>query len=352
MELNSKIESFVLLGRFLKEFLNEKDRRKHLLYSDLSDAILQAEVKNPWFTNDFIEQTFRTWSFCLRKEELERWLEPYTPKMKNLSPNRNVAVIMAGNIPLVGFHDFISILISGNRFIGRLSSDDTELLPALSRILIHINTQWANRITFTKVRITGFDAVIATGSNNSANYFNYYFSKVPHIIRKNRNGIAIITGDENEQELSGLTDDIFLFFGLGCRSVSKLYLPQGYKFETLLNAFRHYNGFSQHHKWMNNHDYYHSVFLLNQIHTIDNQFVILTENQAIASPPAVLYYEYYSDMDDILDLLSMKRDEIQVIVCKKEIPGYSCRPGDAQKPRLSDYPDGIDTMQFLLGLRK
>jgi hypothetical protein len=350
MELNSKIESFALLGNFLKDFLNEKDKRKHLLFSELSDAIAQAELKNRWFTNEFVCQALRTWSTCLRKEELEKWLDPYSPQLKNITTGKKVAVIMAGNIPLVGFHDFISVLFSGNHFTGRLSSDDAELLPALSRLLIHFNSQWAEHITFTKERLTGFDAVIATGSNNSSNYFNYYFSKVPHIIRKNRNGVAILTGDENAQELSGLADDVFLFFGLGCRNVSKLYLPEGYKFEPLIDAFRRYAGFSLHHKWMNNHDYYSSVFLLNQIQAIDNGFVILTENQAIASPPAVLYYEYYANRDDLMDRISLQRDEIQVIVCKKEIPGPYCLPGNAQNPGLSDYADGIDTMQFLLGL--
>jgi hypothetical protein len=352
MELNSKIESFVLLGNFLKDFLDETDRKKHFLYSELSDAILQAKMMNQWFTNESIEHVLQFWSTCLRKEVMENWLEPYVPQLKIFTPGRNVAVIMAGNIPLVGFHDFLSVLISGNRFTGRLSSDDTELLPALARILIHFNSQWADRIMFTKERLTGFDAVIATGSNNSSNYFNYYFSRVPHIIRRNRNGIAILTGDENEQELSGLADDVFLFFGLGCRNVSKLYLPLGYKFEPLLKAFQHYTNFSLHHKWMNNHDYYRSVFLLNQIPVIDNGFVILTGNQAIASPPAVLYYEYYTNVNDLLERLSLQRDEIQVIVCKKETPGHSCLPGNAQKPGLSDYADGIDTMQFLLELLK
>ncbi len=352
MELNSKIESFVLLGNFLNNFLDAKETRKHLLYSDLSDAILQAELMNQWFTNEFIERTLRTLSVCLRKEELERWIEPYANQLKNVPSNKNVAVIMAGNIPLVGFNDFLSILVSGNRFIGRLSPNDTVLLPALSRILIQFNSKWANHITFTKERITGFDAVVATGNNNSANYFNYYFSKVPHIIRKNRNGIAIITGDENDHELSGLAEDIFLFFGLGCRNVSKLYLPHGYKFEPLFNSFRRYESFFSHHKWMNNHDYYRSIFLLNQTPALDNGFVILTANQAIASPPAVLYYEYYSNMDDLLYKLSLQRDEIQVIVCKKELPVNTCLPGEAQKPVLSDYADGIDTMQFLLGLNK
>jgi hypothetical protein len=352
MEWNSRIESFISLGNFLRAFLDEKDRREDPLFSGLDDSIRQAGVLNPWFTRESVENALRAWAVYLRKEELDKWLEPYVSQLNGHASGRNVAVIMAGNIPLVGFHDFLSVLLSGNRFIGRLSSDDTELLPALARILVHFNSGWENSIMFTKERLTGFDAVIATGSNNSAHYFNYYFSKVPHIIRKNRNGIAIITGDENDQELAGLADDIFLYFGLGCRNVSRLYFPAGYDVEPLFNAFRRYINFSLHHKWMNNHDYYRSVFLLNKTPAMDNGFMLLTENNAIASPPAVLYYGYYTNMEELLGELSMQKDEIQVAVCKKEIPLSSCRPGQAQSPGLSDYADGIDTMQFLLGLLK
>ncbi len=352
MELNDRIESFVSLGDFLRDFLDEQGRREDPFFSELEDAIARAGLMNPWFTREFVEQALLAWTVNLREKELEKWLEPYASQLKGRSPDRNVAVVIAGNIPLVGFHDFLSVLLSGSRFTGRLSSDDTELLPVLARILVHFNSEWESRITFTKERLTGFDAVIATGSNNSAHYFNYYFSKVPHIIRKNRNGIAIFTGDEDEQELSGLADDIFLYFGLGCRNVSKLYFPTGYDVTPLFNAFRRYIKFSTHHKWMNNHDYYRSVFLLNQIPTLDNGFVLLTENTAIASPPAVIYYEYYTNMDHLLDQLTLQKDELQVTVCKREIPLFSCRPGYAQAPGLSDYADGVDTMQFLLSLNK
>ena len=351
MELKDRIDSFVFLGNVIKDFL-EKDRREDPLYSGLEDAVIKAGILNPWFTREFVEHSLRAWTVSLRKDSLGKWLEPYNSRLRGSSPDRNVAVIMAGNIPLVGFHDFLSVLISGNRFTGRLSSDDTELLPALARFLVRFNSGWEKQITFTRDRLPGFDAVIATGNNNSAHYFQYYFSKVPHIIRKNRNGVAILTSGEDEQELSGLADDIFLYFGLGCRNVSKLYFPAGYDIAPLFNAFRRYVSFSMHHKWMNNHDYYKSVFLLNQICAMDNGFVLLTENTAIASPPGVLYYEYYKDLDDLMNQLTQQKDEIQIAVCKKEIPLSSCLPGYAQAPGLSDYADGIDTMQFLLGLHK
>jgi len=352
MNLEQRIESFVFLGNFMKDFLDEKDRREHPLFSGLDDTILQAGLMNPWFDRASVEHALRAWTVILMKEEIEKWLDPYAVQLGGNPPDRNVAVIMAGNIPMVGFHDFLSVLISGNRFTGRLSSGDTELLPALARILVHFNPEWEERITFTRERLTGFDAVIATGSNNTANYFNYYFSKVPNNIRKNRNGIAVLTGKEDKEELSGLADDIFLYFGLGCRSVSKLYFPAGYDFVPLIDAFSRYKNLSTHHKWMNNHDYYRSVFLLNQIPSLDNGFVLLTENKAIASPPAVLYYEYYENLDGLIGLLSRQKEEIQVMVCKNEVPLYSCLPGGAQAPGLSDYADGVDTMRFLLSLHK
>jgi hypothetical protein len=352
MECNSRIDSFVALGNFLRDFLDGKGRREDRLFSELDEAIRQAGLRNQWFIRQSIENALRVWSGNLSKENIDKWLEPYTSRLKEHAPDRNVAVIIAGNIPLVGFHDFLSILISGNRFTGRLSSDDTELLPALARIMVHFNSEWEGRILFTKERLTGFDAVIATGSNNSAHYFNYYFSKVPHIIRKNRNAVAVLTSDEDELELSGLADDIFLYFGLGCRNVSKLYFPAGYDVAQLFNAFLRYSHYSTHHKWMNNHDYYRSVFLLNQIPALDNGFVLLTENKTIASPPAVIYYEYYTNLGDLTDQLSLQKDEIQVVVCKKEIPPVSCRPGKAQGPGLQDYADGVDTIQFLLSLNK
>ena len=348
MDWKQRIAPFIFLGNFLNDFLDKKNSRNNPLYTDLETAIQQAKLMNQWFTQESIEAVLRYWSLNLRKEALEKWLEPYTHLFRKEAKSRDVAVIMAGNIPLVGFHDFMTVLISGNRFIGRLSSDDTELLPAIARILISYDAGLQEYISFTKERLSNFDAVIATGSNSSSNYFNYYFSKVPNIIRKNRNGVAILTGNENEVELSGLSDDIFLYYGLGCRNISKLYLPDNYNFEPLFKAFLKYRNYSTHHKWMNNYDYYRSVFLLNQILTLDNGFVLLTENKGISSPPAVLYYEFYKSLTDLSDQLSSQPDEIQVIVCKEKLPGYSCLPGQAQFPGLSDYADGVDTMKFLL----
>jgi hypothetical protein len=352
MKLNDRIESFVFLGKFLQEFLEAESRREDPAFSDLDMAIRNAGEINSWFTQESVLHVLRVWASCLVTDDLQKWMAAYSPRLTGEGLQKNVAVIMAGNIPLVGFHDFLSVLLSGNNFLGRLSSDDTELLPAVACILVQHNPEWEKKITFTKERISGFEAVIATGSDNSARYFNYYFSKVPHIIRKNRNGIAILAGDESAEELSGLADDILLYFGLGCRNVSKLYVPEKYDISDLFRAFTGYAGYVSHNKWMNNYDYYRSVFLLNQIPALDNGFVLLTENAAIASPPAVVYYEKYSDTDDLMSRLLNRNEEIQVAVCRKEIPLLSCLPGQAQSPGLTDYADGIDTMEFLLSLSK
>ena len=345
MELNRKIESFVLLGEFLTEFLESKNRQEDPRYSQLEDAVELSGKKNGWFTRESVEYALSSWSELLIKDKLEKWLSSYSIQ-DSPDPVKNVAVIMAGNIPLVGFHDFITVLMSGHHFVGRLSSDDTELLPAIAKILMSNDLEWEGRISFTQEQLKEFDAVIATGSNNSSHYFNYYFSKVPNIIRKNRNGVAILTGKENEQELSGLADDVFLYYGLGCRNVSKLYFPEGYDVAPLFKAFERYRHFAAHHKWMNNHDYYRSIFLLNQIPSLDNGFVLMTENELIGSPPAVLYYEYYSDLDNLTSKLSLQQNEIQITVCTEEIHVYSCLPGMAQKPGLNEYADGIDSMAF------
>jgi hypothetical protein len=347
MDLNERIEVFAVLGDSLREFLPGTGERSQPQHGLLEEAITKSAEANPWFTREFTDYCLKAWSENLVREKIRNWIEPYREQLQNPGKAKRVAVIMAGNVPLVGFHDFLSVLISGNQFTGRLSSDDSFLLPAIAQILTGYFPGLAERIRFTGGKLTGFDAVIATGSNNSSNYFEYYFSKYPHIIRKNRNGIAILNGEENDQELSGLADDIFLYFGMGCRSVSKLYIPAGYDFTRLFRAFQKYDHVGRHHKWMSNHDYYRSIFALNAIPALDNGFILLTQNTLIASPPAVLYFEFYENREDLIAGLSLKQDEIQIVVSAAEITLPYCLPGQAQRPRLNDYSDGIDTLQFL-----
>jgi hypothetical protein len=257
---------------------------------------------------------------------------------------------MAGNITVVGFHDFFCILLAGYHFLGKLSSEDSRLLPAIADILIRIDPEFKNLISFTDERLSDFDAVIATGSNNTYRYFEYYFGKYPHILRKNRNGVAILTGKETREELSGLADDIFIFFGKGCRSISKLYLPAGYDFQLLQEPFAGYNHYFNHHKYRNNYDYYKTIFILDKTPFIDLGHLLLIENTDKASPVSVLHYEYYNDLAIFNHILPGLKDQIQCIVCHDEQVFDSIKPGNAQSPELWDYADGFDTMEFLLSL--
>ncbi|MBM3437012.1 MAG: acyl-CoA reductase, partial [Bacteroidetes bacterium] len=254
------------------------------------------------------------------------------------------------NIPLVGFHDFLCVLMSGNRIIGKLSSDDNKLLPMISKKLIEFEPGLENYITLTESKLENIDAVIATGSNNTSRYFGYYFGKYPHIIRKNRNGIAVLGGHETNADLEKLGKDIFLYFGMGCRSVSKLYIPKGYSFDRLLQSLEKFRFVTDHHKYTNNYEYYKSIFLINGDPHFDNGFLLLKQDRAYASPPAVLFYEEYDDLKLLLQRIRNDFQEIQCIVSNLDQLNDAIPFGSAQKPELWDYADGVDTMEFLLNL--
>ena len=253
---------------------------------------------------------------------------------------------MAGNIPLVGFHDFLCVLLSGNNVLAKLSSNDKVLLPYLSNYLIQQEPSLAARIAFTEGKMEGFDAVIATGSNNTSRYFEYYFGKKPNIIRKNRNSIAILTGKESTEELTALGEDIFRYYGLGCRNVSKIYVPKGYDFEPFFNAIFSYKDIVDQHKYANNYDYNKAVYLMSNFKILDNGFLILKEDDGQASPISVLFYAYYDAEETLEQELNAQEEQIQCIVSKKGGIGF----GETQKPKLHDYADGVDTMEFLLKL--
>jgi hypothetical protein len=261
---------------------------------------------------------------------------------------RTVAVVMAGNIPAVGFHDLLCVLISGNRLMARLSSNDKQLLPAICDMLVGIEPGFADRFSFTEEQISGFDAVIATGSNNTARYFNYYFGKYPHIIRKNRNGVAVLTGNETEKELKALGEDIFTYFGLGCRNVSKLFIPDGYDVKILLDALQVFEKAGDHHKYHNNYDYNKSIYLVNGDDHFDNGFLLLKEDASIASPVSVVYFERYSAIGKLNDLINGNLEDIQCVVSTDRKIHGAIPPGTTQHPKLWDYADGVDTMKFLV----
>jgi hypothetical protein len=355
MNIDQRIGALCDLGKVLRDFIRWKgegtgDPGRSRFFSMIGEAILKASLENPWFTEENSLFAVSSIAETLTRENLEQWLSYYSDKTLRAGAPKNVAVIMAGNIPLVGFHDFLCTLIAGHRITGRLSSDDTVLLPALSNILTLLVPECAEKISFTTERLSGFDAVIATGSNNTSRYFEYYFGKYPHIIRKNRNAVGIITGNETREEMCGLEEDIFMYFGLGCRSVSKVYLPDNYDPAELFGHFTRFSSHVHHNKYCNNYEYNKSILMVNQVPYLDNGFLLMKEDPQLVSPVSVLFYEKYADKQDLYHQLSPFEDQLQVVVCREEIPFRSCLPGKAQVPGLADYADGIDTLDFLLSL--
>ena len=266
----------------------------------------------------------------------------YQLPAENTAP-RTIGIIMAGNIPLVGFHDFLCVFISGHKAVIKPSSKDQVLIKHLVEKMAEWDHQVSNLVEFSEM-LKGCDAYIATGSNNSSRYFDYYFAKYPHIIRRNRTSVAVLTGNETKQELEKLADDVYLYFGLGCRNVTKLYVPEGYDFVPLLEAFKKYNYLTDQHKYKNNYDYNLALHLLNKKYYMTNGSILLIEDTAIFSPISQLNYEFYSGNDD----LSAKLPAAQDLQC---IAGKGFTPfGEGQCPSISDYADGVDTLKFLVAL--
>jgi len=348
MLLEERIEAFSKLGSFLSQFSRGKlEKHSGVLFNDIFFDTFKLQLKrakeyNGWFTEDNIMFAFETWSNILTDSNLNKWVSSYA--LNNLSP-KTVAVIMAGNIPLVGFHDFLSVLISGNKLSVKQSSSDKYFLPLMTKYLEHVEPKFKGYVQFTEEKLTGFDAAIATGSNNTARYFEYYFSKYPHIIRKNRNTVAVINGNETFEELSKLGEDIFRYFGLGCRSVSKLFVPKNYDFDQLFKAIFEYNDIINYIKYQNNYDYNKAVYLMSEFKLLENGFLMLKEDASYASPIATLFFEYYDDLDTLKVRLKNDEDHIQCLVSntiENAVPF-----GQTQQPALTDYADGVDTLQFL-----
>lgn len=315
----------------------------------MQQAKAKAYKNNQWFVTDNSQQALDSISQnYLSADALESWLTKYN--LEETRQVRKLGLILAGNIPLVGFHDVLTVFISGHHSLIKLSDKDKELLPALINTLCEIDGRCRNYFSFVD-RLEQYDAVIATGSNNSAVHFEYYFKHVPHIIRRNRNAIGIIDGSESREDLVTLGQDIFSYFGLGCRNVSKLYLPNDYNTDVLMEALHEYKELVLHNKYKNNFDYNYAIYLLNQDKFLMNGCVLLKESTDISSRIAMLGYEFYESSDHLVDLIKPHLDEIQLIVSNKSIEGLqTMRFGEAQKPKLWDYADGVDTLQFLINL--
>jgi hypothetical protein len=348
------IKALAKLGNFLKAATDNNeisDYNNFLTNSDYNNfriLLKNISLKNEWFTEENVRTAIQSISQKLNEENLNKWINK--EQFKTGNKQKKIGVIMAGNLPCVGFHDFLCVLISGNKFIGKLSSEDSELLPAIGNILIKIEPEFTDSINFISTRLESFDAIIATGSNNSARYFEYYFSKYPNIIRKNRNSIGILTGNETPNELNGLCNDIFLYFGRGCRNVSKIYIPVNYSFEKLIKAFKKFNNIIDNKKYFNNYIYNKTILSINNIPFLDNGFIILKEDSSLTTPVSVLNYEFYRDINILHSEILEKSENIQCIVSKNIFNQNVIPFGKTQFPELWNYSDNINVISFLANL--
>ena len=349
MTINDHKSHLITLGKFLKQFkltdsVQDPDLPGNILFFDLfNDKIDQSVNYNGWFNRENIIFSVQQWGEALSPQNLKLWLDKY-----NLtdSGGKTVGIVMAGNIPLVGFHDFLSVLVTGHKVLIKQSSSDQQLLPVIVSYLMHLDSRYEERIKFTEEKLDDFDAVIATGSNNTARYFEYYFKDKPSIIRKNRNSVAILTGKETREELEMLGEDIFRYYGLGCRNVSKLYVPKNYDFDAFFKAIYEWNPIINQNKYANNYDYNKAVYLMSEFKLLDNGFLMLKEDKSFGSPIASLFYETYKDRKELKNILKENADRIQCVV-RKEADKPEVNFGETQKPQLWDYADNIDTIEFL-----
>jgi hypothetical protein len=333
MTIDKRIEAFAQLGEKITALPSSE---KDVLFTKVRN-------ENAWFIPENTAMALQGISKFLDRNTLERWLTNYSFGQTN---SKKVGVAMAGNIPLVGFHDLMCVLLAGHQLIAKVSSQDSVLMNFVKDSLTEIDPGFKETLLFED-RLKGLDAMIATGSDNTSRYFEYYFRNIPHIIRKNRASCAVISGEETPGEFTLLGSDIFSYFGLGCRNVSKIYVPETFDFIPLLDNLESFQPIIHHHKYVNNYDYQKSILLVNQIHFYDNGFLLLTENKNLVSPISVVYYESYRDQDDLTSKLNEKKEKIQCIVSANGWYKKSISFGEAQFPNVYDYADGVDTMAFL-----
>lgn len=350
MELKQRIAAFVQLGKFLSSFEKDAPWPGYDLgitaseYDVFNGLVKTVNLYNGWFSEENVRKALSEWGNALSEANLEKWMSAYA--LKEPSTPKTVALILAGNIPLVGFHDVLAVLISGNKALIKLSSDDDKLIPAVLDVLTKdIQPEFASYVRFASGKLEAFDAVIATGSDNSSRYFESYFGKYPHIIRSNRTSIAVLNGEETPEELKALGNDIFDYFGLGCRNVSKLFVPADFDLDRFFGAVFPFHSIIQHKKYANNYDYHKAIMLMNRDQLLENGFLLVKEDEQLHSPLAVLYYERYSSREDLDSKLQKLEGKLQVIVGHDFVPF-----GKSQSPELWDYADGVDTLQFIQNL--
>ena len=349
MTLEYKKNTLIELGKFLAQFQLEKSSphpevlKNDLFYTAFLDLIELSQSHNGWYTQENVYFAINSWAKALTKANLEQWLTTYN--FENIEP-KTVGLVLAGNIPLVGFHDFICVLLSGHNVQVKTSSNDQMLLPFLANYLTSVAPALLNCIHFSEGKLTDFDAVIATGSNNTARYFEYYFKDKPSIIRKNRNSVAVLNGSETKADFEALGEDIFRYFGLGCRNVSKLFVPRNYIFDSFFEGIFKFQDVIHYEKYANNYDYNKAVFLMSNFKLLDNGFLTIKEDTSYASPISSVFYEFYDDLEDLKLKLASENEQIQCIVSNQLVP-TSIPFGKTQMPELWDYADNVDTMMFL-----
>jgi hypothetical protein len=352
MVQKDKINAFIALGKFLSQFqLDKNTKSDNVKYNEIYfdrfvNLIELSQSHNGWFTPEQVYYSINSWTEALTETNLNQWISTYDFSKVH---SKTVGLILAGNIPLVGFHDFLSVLIAGHKVLVKTSSNDQHLLPFLAEYLIETAPEFKNYIEFTEGKLENFDAVIATGSNNTARYFEYYFKDKPSIIRKNRNSVAVLNGNETKEDLTNLGEDIFRYFGLGCRNVSKLFVPKGYDFKNFFEAIFVYQDIIKYERYANNYDYNKAVFLMSLFQLLDNGFVTIKEDTSYASPISSIFYEFYEDIEEVKTRLQNDADHIQCIVSNGLVDN-SIAFGQTQQPKLWDYADNVDTLAFLLKL--
>ena len=347
--------TFIALGKYLNNLIHADEKQLNGLADDFSKfntAIQQAGLENKWFTRSNVLKAFEGIIALLEPQQLQNFAAQYPLPVQH--PLR-VGIIFAGNIPMVGFHDLMCVLLSGNKLIAKFSSDDKVLMNFIVEQLIAIEPNLSAQIIIAE-RLNDIDAIIATGSNNSSRYFEFYFGKYPHVFRKNRTAVAILDGTETTEDLNKLGADMFTYFGLGCRNVSKVYVPRGYVFDKLFESIHNYGDeLLMHNKYLNNFDYHRALYLLELIPFLTNNFLIIKEGTPLATPVAVLNYEQYDDVESLKEKIVAGQDKIQCLVSKNklDLQALSYRSfnfGEAQTPAIADFADGVDTMAFLTSL--
>lgn len=347
--LSSRVNAFIELGNQIQEALDRAEGKFDGLNKEQINLLVQIKrsgMDNGWFTNEMVRKALGGIVSMVNSEELNKWLTNYSIPSKEA---KEVGIIMAGNIPAVGFHDFLCVLISGHKAVVKTSSDDDLIMPAIADLLISIYNDFRSKIEILNTPRREYDAVIATGSNNSARYFEQYFGKYPNIIRKSRTSVAVLTGEETKEELAGLAKDLFTYYGLGCRNVSKILTVGDFDPVTLIDELLKYDeALKMNGKYHNNIDYNKSIYIINRIPFLDGGTFLLKEDDGLQSPISVTFYQKFKDLSEVEKYIETNNESIQCVVSPKVKGGVAF--GEAQNPKVWDYADKVDTLEFLLSL--